>query len=151
MDWQKDLLRTTAKSGRPGQGNKLRFYSKIKDNFEMEPYLDILLKVNRINITRLRVSCHSLAVELGRHNHPPIPLSNRLCSVCNSIEDETHYLLYCTKYSEERNELFSNLSTILKTSFKDLPELTQIQLLLSSSNVKILYITSTYLNKTLPS
>ena len=36
----------------------------------MEPYLDILPKVNCINITRLQISCHSLAVELGRHNHP---------------------------------------------------------------------------------
>lgn len=31
----------------------------------------------------------------------------RLCSVCNVIEDEVHFVCVCTSFARERNELFA--------------------------------------------
>jgi hypothetical protein len=57
-------------------------------------------------MSRLRTSCHPLKIETGRHCKPPLPRENRLCSVCNVIEDEEHFLVSCKKYEAERLSLF---------------------------------------------
>ena len=58
-------------------------------------------------MSRLRTSCHPLKiVETGRHCKPPLPRENRLCSVCNVIEDKEHCLVSCKKYEAERLKLF---------------------------------------------
>jgi hypothetical protein len=48
-------------------------------------------------LTKLRLSSHSLLIEKGRYFRPKIKRENRLCSQCNQIEDEQHFLIHCTK------------------------------------------------------
>ena len=61
----------------------------------------------RIALSRFRLSSHNLAIELGRHARPIIPVEQRLCKHCDSmaIEDEVHFLLKCPRFKNERNGL----------------------------------------------
>ena len=53
-------------------------------------------------------------VEKGRHFSPKLPLSERICKLCNlhKVEDEFHFVMKCTKYKFQRNQLFKELSEI---------------------------------------
>ena len=50
-----------------------------------------------------------LAFEKGRYFRPKIKRENRLCSRCNQIEDEQHFLIHCTKFVDVRKLLFQKL------------------------------------------
>ena len=53
-------------------------------------------------------------VEMGRHFSPKLPLSERICKLCNlhEVEDEFHFVMKCTKYNFQRDRLFKELSEI---------------------------------------
>ena len=59
---------------------------------------------------------------MGRHTRPkPTPVNKRICQYCSSkaIDDELHFVLKCTKNSNERKRLFAKLppdTTNLKTN-----------------------------------
>jgi hypothetical protein len=61
-----------------------------------------LLRIQKLelNIYGIYVSAHELAIEKGRYSN--VPRSNRFCNACNAnlIEDEEHFLLHCTAYTE---------------------------------------------------
>ena len=87
-------------------------HSIYKENFALEPYiLQSPLRLRR-NITKLRISAHSLAVETCRYTRPKTLLVNRTCNFCNNIEieDEFHMFLRCPFYNDERPRLFKSLS-----------------------------------------
>ena len=87
--------------------NKLETYVLLKNEFIKENYIDILKEKHLLRaMSRLRTSCHPLKIETGRHCKPPLPRQNRICSVCNVIEDEEHFLVSCKKYEAERLSLF---------------------------------------------
>jgi len=87
--------------------NKLRSYRLFKSTYNEEEYLRIPNDRQRTTITKLRLSCHKLRVETGRHNRTP--LEQRICQFCNmnKVEDEAHFLLDCSLYSNDRSILFS--------------------------------------------
>ena len=58
-------------------------------------------------LAKFRLSCHNLETEKGRHCKPVTPVDQRLCQICKVVEDEEHFLMYCTKYDSIRNILFS--------------------------------------------
>ena len=50
-------------------------------------------------LTKLRVSSHRLAVEVGRWNKPVrTPIDDRKCIFCNVLVDEYHFVLECPIY-----------------------------------------------------
>ena len=52
-------------------------------------------------------------------SHRSLKLHNRentLCSQCNQIEDEQHFLIHCTQYVDVRKLVFQQLNIILKGS-----------------------------------
>ena len=53
-------------------------------------------------ISKLRLSSHDLNIEKGRFERKKV--EDRLCNYCNlkTIEDESHVLLVCPSYSNER-------------------------------------------------
>ena len=60
----------------------------------------------RTAMARLRTSTHSLAIEVGRFHKPrPLPVTDRLCTVCDIIEDEYHFLCVCPQYSLKRQQM----------------------------------------------
>ncbi len=85
---------------------KLRTYKLFKHVFCYEMYLSTIESVKqRMNFARLRVSSHSLEIEMGRYP-PRRPVERRLCKQCGtgSIEDELHFTLICTKYKALREQ-----------------------------------------------
>ena len=70
-----------------------------------------LKKCDRSVLTKLRISAHPLYIETGRYSKPPTPKEKRLCCSCRLfIEDEKHFVLYCSKYEQYRwqyNDLFN--------------------------------------------
>ena len=104
-NWSREILDIT-------KNPKCRFYSKFKFQFNMEPYLDLVDNyVLKKSLARYRTSSHALKVESTRYKKRLLNHANyeveKLCSHCNVIEDETHFLLECPSYSNLRHELFS--------------------------------------------
>jgi len=92
----------------------LRTYCNIKTSFKMEPYLRKVKNVKYRNaICKLRSSSHNLEIERGRHCKPSRPVRDRLCSTCNVVEDEIHFITNCKLYNYERAKLFVKISTVI--------------------------------------
>jgi len=99
-------------SGRKGsQKNKLRTYRTFKTLYKQEEYLSEIKDIkHRISFTKLRISDHCLEIERGRYTRPYTIPEDRICKLCNNgIEDEMHFLLVCSFYASEREELFTKL------------------------------------------
>ena len=82
-------------------------YKYIKPEFCYSFYLEKCIPRNfRVNLTRLRLSSHSLRVETGRYGSNRIPRSDRKCLCCNSgrIEDEFHFVLECEAFRNLRKQ-----------------------------------------------
>ena len=111
-EWKSQLQSSTG---------KLRLYKKIKNIF-YENYLELHLYL-RNPLTKLRISNHSLRVETGRFNLPPLPIDQRKCFFCeNFIEDELHFLFDCNCYYnlEEHKDMISYFQ-FLNPNFDSLP------------------------------
>ena len=106
---------------------KLKTYSSFKNEFIIEDYITLQPLKQRRQLTKLRISAHSLMIETGRYKK--IAPASRLCPLCNlnEIENEEHFLLRCPLYSNLRKSLFDKLH--------DLPTENN-QLLLSIINLK---------------
>ena len=54
----------------------------------------------------IRVSNHNLEIDLGRYKN--IPPEERYCCLCNlnQVEDDFHFIMSCSVYSEHRGPLF---------------------------------------------
>ena len=102
---------------------RLHFYKKIKDEFKMENYLEMLNFENRKEIAKIRCSDHCLNIEKGRHKN--IPRADRICKLCdkNEIETEEHFLLECNKYAFLRKKYNIRPSTAVKELFNDTNQL----------------------------
>jgi len=67
--WHSELNRQTSKRGEAG--NKLRTYRLFKSRFQLEGYLSqVKVAKNCIALTKLKVSCHRLQIELWRYHKP---------------------------------------------------------------------------------
>ena len=88
---------------RLAESSRASFYNPISI-FKFQPYLDkVLTKKFRVALSRLRMSSHRLLIEAGRWTKPRrTPRDQRLCTICNKIEDEYHLLFECTLYNNER-------------------------------------------------
>lgn len=93
------------------QDNKLNTFSKIYTQFSLQNYLSFgLPKTTTKELSKLRISAHDLLIERGRYFRPQIPRNKRLCVTCNQIENEEHFMLYCSKFSLNRTNLFKKLN-----------------------------------------
>ena len=93
---------------------KLDFYRIFKTQYTPSNCLDLTRNTSeRRALIKLRISNHKLMIELGRYNQ--VPRENRTCPVCRStqIEDETHFLFHCPKYTSLRNEFYNKIKSQL--------------------------------------
>ena len=83
-------------------------YRVFKTNVNFEKYLyQVKNPKYRINLTRFRLSNHTLLIETGRYARPRIDRNERKCFKCeNEIEDEFHFVTICPLYDQERVILF---------------------------------------------
>jgi hypothetical protein len=91
--------------GRLENSSRALFYLNIS-NFKFQTYLDSFTNEKMCkSLSRLRVSSHRLQIEAGRWSRPvPMPINERLCSVCNILEDEFHFVLECRIYNDIRSK-----------------------------------------------
>ena len=89
----------------------LRTYRLFKQNFNFEPYLNILNFKQRQALTKLRIGNHRLEIELGRHKN--IKAADRICKICkDGVEDETHFLVKCKKFENIRKPYLETIYTL---------------------------------------
>ena len=87
---------------------RARFYN-IFANFRYQNYLDdINVERFRTSLSKLRLSSHRLEVETGRWAKPnKIPYEHRKCKICDTLEDEFHFVFECALYVEIRQKYIS--------------------------------------------
>ena len=101
--------------------SKLSYYNSVKSTYGYEEYLN-LRRVNRCEISKLRLSAHDLRVETSRYSNHQTPNYCRFC--CDGqakqlldqlplaeplIENEQHVLNECPTYEEMRQTLPDHL------------------------------------------
>ena len=87
------------------------------------------------------MSAHILVVEAGRCHKPnKIPYNEKKCQLCNTCEDEFHFLLECPLYYDLRKLLIN------KYSWKH-PNMIKFIDLLKSENENTLRKLATYIHR----
>ena len=77
-------------------------------------------------------------IELGRYQTDHISRENGLCPLCksNQVENETHFLLDCSKYSLQRRIFLNRINEIIPNfERKSTPE--SIKLLMDSNDYHV--------------
>ena len=76
-------------------------------------YQSCLDDTKRKTITRWRLSSHKLRIETGRYSRPYTERENRLCQICNVVEDESHAIYDCKAHNiiRERYKDMMNLES----------------------------------------
>ena len=71
-------------------------YVSYKTEFRTESYLDCI-SVPRFSIalSKLRSSSHNLEIERGRYARPNKDVDERVCLLCNVVDDEIHFATNC--------------------------------------------------------
>ena len=126
--------------------SKLRTYSLMKTTIGFENYLNqITSVVDRIAMTKFRLSNHSLMIEKGRHLG--IDKNARFCKFCDhEIEDEIHFLINCKTFDVLRRKLFETANLGIYYFYR----LTDAAKLVALLNTPFMFQhTSDYLRKTL--
>ena len=127
---------------------KLKVYSSIKKSFELENYLLQFPIHIRRNLTKLRISAHSLAIETGRYSKPnKTPIEKRICYYCKEVETEFHFIFKCSLYNAERNLLYNDLSNVLSIQISPSEDLFNILLSGLHGDLEVGKIICTYINE----
>ena len=95
--------------------SKLRTYALLKTRIGMEEYLmEIRNTAIRKQLSKFRLSNHTLAIEVGRHQG--VHLCQRYCNFCDeAVECEMHFLINCPTYDHLRAPLYEELTCINPT------------------------------------
>ena len=93
---------------------KLEFFRSQNTTHSQAKYLSSVRQFKiRQAATKLRISNHSLIIEIGRYQMPKVPKDRRWYSPCDQskIEDENHFLFECPTYEILRRGLIANSNT----------------------------------------
>ena len=108
--WSKFIQEWAADIADTNKHPILRTYRYNKSSFRTEPYLYLVNdKRFRRAISRLKCSSHILNVEKGRYTRPRTPRDERLCNMCNCVDDELHFITACAVNVNERRTLYDKL------------------------------------------
>ena len=151
FDVKKDLFENYDEIWKNGinQLSKSDTFMSFKTNIRLEKYIwEVKNPKHRTALARLRLSCHPLMIEKGRHHKPKLDRSERKCPNCkNEVEDECHFITKCTLYKTEREELFAE-AQMNSTLFNELPTgQAKFIFLLSNENTAVLNKLAAYVYK----
>jgi len=91
---------------------KLRTFNKLKDFSSDSPHIFKPLSfMQRKMLSKFRLGLLHLRIETARFVRPKIPPEERVCLICNNgeVEDESHFLLICNKFDQQRQILIVSL------------------------------------------
>jgi hypothetical protein len=129
--WIADINRDESKTGK-GR-NKLHLYKGFKSDRQVEPYITMRLsRSHRAALARFRAGVPLINVELGRYRN--LPLDQRRCVVCNTIEDECHVLLDCPVYENIRQSLLQSIHDFVP-SFNEQSRICKMGIILSHKDL----------------
>ena len=141
QDWRASLGNDLHR--RHGGRNKFRTYRRFKHRFEWKPYLTYVKSPSlRTALCRFRISGHLLDIERGRYQRPkPKPTHQRYCPSClqlgsKLVEDEVHFLMSCSAYTEEQRKLF-DIAVAHIPSFQKNDPYGQFELLMCFNDIYI--------------
>ena len=123
--------------------SKLKFYRLLKGEFTCENYVTLnLMKSERSTMCQLRSGILPLRIETGRYIGEPA--EQRLCRFCpqNSVENETHFTLYCNLYDELRQNTFGEIIT--NTQYTGLNDSEKLKVLFNSTRKCAKFINKAY-------
>ena len=135
LHYYKDIWEKQLKEQSNG---KLCTYIKFKFSFGFEKYLTLIKNFEqRRRLTRFRISAHGLLIETVRYQG--ILRQDRICTRCTSgeIEDEKHFLLSCSNFTEDRNNLLDCISKSCP-NFKNLDIHNKFLWIMNTENTEIL-------------
>ena len=111
--WREKLNAEFARGGPDAGGNKLRTYTRFKESYTTEQYVRIIIqKKYRSAYAKFRCGLAPIKLESCRYGLNHVPVDQRLCEECNVVEDECHVIMYCTLYTDIRDQLFTEISEI---------------------------------------
>ena len=73
---------------------------------------ELSYKKYRSAYAKFRCSVAPINLETGRYGLNRVPVDQRLCEECNVVEDECHVIMYCTLYTDIRDQLFTEIGAI---------------------------------------
>jgi hypothetical protein len=129
---------------------KLKIFNSIKRCYSRPKYIDIVKSSDRCSLTKLRLSAHSLPIEIGRYKN--IDQKNRLCDVCDSkcIGDEYHLLFNCSnQHLVKLRDIFLKQIYNKCDQLESLPPYQQFLYLMSAYDVSVIETFCNYVNKIL--
>ena len=98
---------------------KLRTYIHVlfKSDLLLEDYVKYHMQTEPISICAISVKYVPLYIETGRYDNTLV--ANRICKLCDShaIEDEFHFLMQCSRYTEFREVLCNKSSNLIDNCF----------------------------------
>ena len=92
--------------------SRMKLFYEISNFYESnkpQPYINIRDRKKRSMLAKLRTGTLPLKIETGRYRY--IPEHQRICVNCdlNVIEHEKHFIFYCTKHDNIRNDLLNHI------------------------------------------
>ena len=128
--------------------SKADSYNSFKTFIGLEKYTSDVKNVkHRIALSRLRLSCHQLMIEKGRHLRPRLERFERKCPNCkNAVEDECHFITSCPLYSTGREVLYTEAKSNAP-AFEEIPtDAQKFIFLLSNENTNLLITLAKFVN-----
>ena len=84
---------------RTDESTRASFYRVCRSELAFSPHIDVVcVTSHRVALSRLVMSRHSLRIEMGRWESPPIHRQDRMYSVCHKLGDEYNFLLECVSF-----------------------------------------------------
>ena len=121
--------------------SRARFFN-LFGSFQFHDYLNLVrIPKYKCSLIKLRLTSHSLAMETDSRNKPhQIPLEERKCRFCTSLEDELHFLFECKLHDGLRK-------TYISRYYWNRPNIPKLTELLNSNNKKLLMNLGIYIYK----
>ena len=99
-----------------------------------------------MDLLETHVSAHQLMIEKGRYVISRLPPENRICQICNlnAVEDEFHFIMKCSAYSDIHFTLLQQIGEILVSqNFSDMDYFLRI---MSASEFDLVKIVADYVS-----
>ena len=124
-------------------GSVTTMYKTIKTDFAYSNYFKMInVPKFRYSFSRFVCGSHRLPIVTGRWARPKVPRNQRLCSLCNTLYDEYHFILEC------KNIILCSLrNSYIPKYYYSRPSMYKFTLLFNSQDTKIIRNLAMYIHK----